>query len=102
MTDGKCHKNKELETFIKTYLHLEQAYDTGNYLRPTLMAFKESYVESVRDGLSDILHQKSITIADYERLTDIEFLSDETLYGYLQQIYAYLFERAPKRPLPPE
>ncbi|MER6572957.1 hypothetical protein ABT288_44145 [Streptomyces sp. NPDC001093] len=94
--------NKQLETFIQTYLHLEQAYDTRGYLRPTLMAFDKSYVQQVREGLSQVLRERSLSIEDYERLSDIEFPGDESLYEYLQSMYAYLFEDRPDQPTPPE
>ncbi|OIJ96666.1 hypothetical protein BIV25_17045 [Streptomyces sp. MUSC 14] len=94
--------NKQLETFIQTYLNLEQAYDTSGYLRPTLMAFDESYVQQVREGLSQVLAERSLSVEDYERLSDIEFPENESLYDYLQSMYAYLFEDRPAQPAPPE
>ncbi|MGW2701530.1 hypothetical protein [Streptomyces sp. NPDC001340] len=94
--------NKQLETFIRTYLHLEQAYDTSGSLSPTLLAFDESYVEQVREGLSQVLKDRSLSVEDYERLSDIEFPGDEALYEYLDSMYAYLFADRPNQPTPPE
>lgn len=94
--------NRDLKNFIRTYLQYEQAYDTSGYLRPTLMAFSESFVEDVRIGLSEMLRQRSFTVGDYERLTDIEFPDEDTLYEYLRGIYAYLFEGLSEQPSPPE
>lgn len=93
---------KELQTFIQTYLDVEQGYDTSGYLRPTLMAFNESYVEAVRDGLADVLLNRNLTVGDYERLTNIEFPDSDSLYEYLKELNAYLFEGHPDQPLPPE
>ncbi|MFI6687495.1 hypothetical protein [Streptomyces sp. NPDC050485] len=94
--------NRELQKFIRTYLQLEQAYDTSGYLRPTLMAFSENFVQNVQIGLSEVLRERSLTVADYERLTDIEFPDPDTLYEYLREIYAYLFEGLSQQPSPPE
>ncbi|MEU1116301.1 MULTISPECIES: hypothetical protein [unclassified Streptomyces] len=93
---------KDLRTFIQTYLDEEQGYDTSGYLRPTLMAFAESYVQSVRSGLAEILRDRTLTVGDYERLTNIEFPDVDSLYEYLEQLSAYLFEDGPNQPLPPE
>lgn len=93
--------NRELQKFITTYLQLEQAYDTSG-LRPTLMAFSEDFVQNVQVGLSDTLRDRNLTVADYERLTDIEFPDSDTLYEYLHGIYAYLFEGVSEQPSPPE
>ncbi|MFI8926254.1 hypothetical protein ACIG3E_01035 [Streptomyces sp. NPDC053474] len=94
--------NAELERFVKTYLHYEQAYEVSGALRPTLLAFGEPFVEGVRKGFVDLLRERSVTLADYERLTDIEFPDEDSLYEYLQGMYAYLFEGGAKQPTPPE
>ncbi|MFE4855860.1 hypothetical protein [Streptomyces sp. NPDC056670] len=94
--------NGELQKFITTYLQLEQAYDTSGYLRPTLMAFNANFVENVRVGLYELLRERSLTVAEYERLTNIEFPDSDTLYEYLQGIYTYLFDGGSEQPSPPE
>lgn len=94
--------NRELEKFIKVYLDYDQAYDTSGTLRPTLHAFKPEYVERVREGLETILRYHRLSTADYERMTDIEFESEEALYSYLQEMYRYLFEDGAAQPMPPE
>ncbi|WP_155057892.1 hypothetical protein [Streptomyces blattellae] len=93
--------NRELEKFVKVYLSLEQAYDTTGYLRPTLHAFKEEYVSAVRDGLEAVLRTRELSVGEYEHLTDIEFDDEDSLYGYLQSMYQYLFEGQEKQPVPP-
>ncbi|MDQ1007202.1 hypothetical protein QFZ82_001687 [Streptomyces sp. V4I23] len=90
------------EGFFKTYLDLEQAYDTSGYVRPTLMGFSESYVRAVRDGFTKALADDSFGVAEYERLTDIEFADKATLRLYLENLYAYLFEGSEGPPIPPE
>lgn len=94
--------NRPFKGFLNTYLDMEQGYDTSGYLRPTLMGFSESYVKAVRDGFAEILADNSFGVADYERLTNIEFPDVATLRLYLQNLYAYLFEDAPEQPMPPE
>ncbi|MEU8686075.1 hypothetical protein [Streptomyces sp. NPDC048611] len=94
--------NGELERFIKVYLDHEQAYDSSATLRPTLHAFSPGYVEGVREGLKSVLSNREISTADYERITDIEFDSEEALYSYLQEMFRYLFEDGEEQPLPPE
>ena len=94
--------NDRFKGFLNTYLDMEQAYDTSGYLRPTLMGFSESYVKAVRDGFMEILSDSSFGVAEYERLTNIEFPDAATLRLYLQNLYAYLFEEAPEQPQPPE
>ncbi|WP_432094184.1 hypothetical protein [Streptomyces sp. bgisy100] len=94
--------NRELRTFIRTYLSLEEAYDTSDYLRPALHAFKREYVEAVRQGLEHSVKTRDLTVGDYESLTDIEFPDEHVLYGYLAAMYGYLFGDESKQPLPPE
>jgi hypothetical protein len=93
--------NTELENFIRVYLSLEQAYDTSGYLRPTLHALKEEYVDAVREGLEAFLRTRELSAGDYERLTDIEFEDEEALYQYLSRMYGYLFEGGEEQPVPP-
>ncbi|MEV5983941.1 hypothetical protein AB0L85_02875 [Streptomyces sp. NPDC052051] len=94
--------NRQLETFIRTYLHMEMAYRTGGYLRPTLFGFSEFYVLHVREGLSQLLNSRSLSVEEYEGLSDIEFPGEDSLYEYLQSMYAYLFDDLPDQPMPPE
>ncbi|WP_125263290.1 hypothetical protein [Streptomyces alboflavus] len=93
--------NEELKTFIRTYLDLEQAYDTSG-LRPTLMAFSESYVQAVREGFSEVLQKRNLSLGEYEGMTGLEFPDIDSLYEYLQDMNAYLFEGRPDQPAPPE
>ncbi|MFB7745480.1 hypothetical protein [Streptomyces sp. NPDC056132] len=94
--------NDQLQKFIATYLQLEQAYDTSGHLRPTLLAFNADFVEKVQAGLGELLREKTLTVAEYERLTHIEFSDSDVLYEYLQGVYAYLFEGGSEQPTPPE
>ncbi|MFC7897516.1 hypothetical protein [Streptomyces sp. NPDC057381] len=94
--------NRELEKFIKVYLDLEQAYDTSGYLRPTLFAFKGEYVNAVKQGLDELLRTRELSVLDYERLTNVEFDDEDSLYEYLKGVYHYLFEGRETQPTPPE
>ncbi|MCM3266494.1 MULTISPECIES: hypothetical protein [Streptomyces] len=94
--------NRELEKFIKIYLDFEQAYDNSGFLRPTLHAFRREYVDAVREGLISVLRSRELSIGDYERLTDIQFDNEESLYAYLEDMYRYLFEDGAEQPLPPD
>ncbi|MFC5724751.1 hypothetical protein ACFP1Z_31840 [Streptomyces gamaensis] len=94
--------NEDLHAFIRAYMRLETAYDTTGFLRPTLLGFNESVVRNVRTGLEEILQTRSLTVDDYTGLTNIEFPDEDTLYKYLQDMYAYLFEGHPEQPEPPE
>ncbi|MCX4834896.1 hypothetical protein OG785_01435 [Streptomyces sp. NBC_00006] len=93
--------NRELEKFIKVYLDYQEGYDTSGALRATLYAFKAEYVERVRKGLEVVLNERELSTGDYERLTDIEFRSDEDLYSYLREMFQYLFEDGEEQPMPP-
>ncbi|MFJ9851114.1 hypothetical protein [Streptomyces sp. NPDC101150] len=94
--------NQELRNFISIYLDLQQAYDTSGYLRPTLYAFKPSYVEAVKNGLAELVRDRNVSVGDYERITAIEFNSEEELHSYLAEIYEYLFGSGDTRqPVPP-
>ena len=42
-----------------------------------------------------VLNARQLNALDYEEKVDIEFASDEELYGYLMRLYAYLFEDGP-------
>lgn len=92
----------ELERFIRIYLNIEQAPDVRGYLRPTLHAFKTTFVDGVRAGLESVLRTRELSVGDYERLTDIEFADGDALYGYLHQMHEYLFADGAEQPLPPE
>ncbi|MFF9160354.1 hypothetical protein ACF081_08830 [Streptomyces longwoodensis] len=93
--------NGALDRFIRLYLSLEQAYDTSGYLRPTLHAFTDEYVAAVKDGLESALRTREISVEAYERLTDIEFGSEESLYDYLNRMHEYLFLGRDPQPTPP-
>ncbi|MFH9468607.1 hypothetical protein ACH4LT_15135 [Streptomyces clavifer] len=93
--------DKKFADFLNTYLDAEQAYDTSGYLRPTLLAFNETYIQVIRENFTQILQDKNFGSAEYERLTNIEFPDNDSLHKYLQDIYSYLFEGAPKQPIPP-
>ncbi|POX52785.1 hypothetical protein C3489_17380 [Streptomyces sp. Ru71] len=93
--------NEELDTFIRTYLGLDVAYDTSGFLRPTLMSFKESFVQGVRDGLLHVIRARELSVEEYEGMTDVEFPDEAALYVYLEALYTYLFEGASSQPAPP-
>ncbi|MFC6063766.1 hypothetical protein [Streptomyces ochraceiscleroticus] len=93
--------NRQLEKFIKVYLGLDQAYDASGHLRPTLFAFKEEYVDAVKQGFEELLRDRDFTVEDYERLTEVEFDDEDSLYEYLQRMYQYLFEGQGEQPVPP-
>ncbi|MGW0658130.1 hypothetical protein [Streptodolium elevatio] len=94
--------NEHFRGFLRTYLDLEQGYDTSGYLRPTLMSFSDAYVEAVREGFIQVARDCSFGPAEYERLTNIEFPDRQSLHAYLRALYAYLFEEAERQPMPPE
>ncbi|MEB8339385.1 hypothetical protein [Streptomyces endophyticus] len=94
--------NRELEKFLRAYLDHEQAFDTSGSLRRTLHAFRPEYVAAVREGLKSALTDGELSTADYERITDIEFASEEALHAYLCEMFQYLFETGERQPLPPE
>ncbi|MFE7183559.1 hypothetical protein [Streptomyces erythrochromogenes] len=90
------------EGFLKMYLDDETGRDTSGYLRPTLMAFGEPYVEAVRGGFIQILEDESFGPPDYERLTNVDFSDADSLRSYLRDLYAYLFEGAERQPELPD
>lgn len=94
--------NNELRNFIATYLRLEEAFDTRWDMRATLMAFNPSVIAGVRDGLASIVQDRTISIGEYEAITAVEFPDSDTLYAYLSDLYAYLFENGPQIPSPPD
>lgn len=92
--------NEELFKFIITYLNEMQAFDVDGYLRPTLHGFSQEYVDSVRNELANIIRTRGLSVADYEKLTDIHFASEEDLYDYLGKMYGYLFADGDQQPDP--
>ncbi|MEU9236489.1 hypothetical protein [Streptomyces subrutilus] len=93
--------DKKVEGFLRTYLDVEQAYDTSGYLRPTLLAFSEAYVQVIRNGLAEMVQNPDFSPSDYERLTGVEFPDEASLRQYLRDMDAYLFGGAPAQPAPP-
>ncbi|OKJ05142.1 hypothetical protein AMK18_01815 [Streptomyces sp. CB01249] len=87
--------------FFRAYLDLERGYENTGHLRRTLWSFRESYVALIRSGFEQIMSDGDFGIAEYERLTDIEFPDRETLHAYLRDMYDYLFGDAPEQPMPP-
>ncbi|MFE7182865.1 hypothetical protein [Streptomyces erythrochromogenes] len=67
------------ERFVGTYLHLVEGYDTSGYLGPTLLGFKEPFVEAVRSGFAQALADDSFGPSEYGRPADIQFPGQETL-----------------------
>jgi hypothetical protein len=94
-------ENGELARFIRVYLSLEQAYDTSGYLRPTLHSFANEYVAAVKEGLESALRSREVSVGAYERLTDIEFDSEESPYDHLNRMHEYLFLGREPQPTPP-
>ncbi|TGB16040.1 hypothetical protein [Streptomyces sp. MZ04] len=92
----------DLERFIHIYLCEEQASDVRGWLRPTLHAFRKEYVDGVRDGFERVLRTRDLSVADYERLTDIAFTDEGALYEYLHRMYEFLFKDGHQQPDPPE
>ncbi|MGW1126436.1 hypothetical protein [Streptomyces sp. NPDC002526] len=90
-----------VRNFFRVYLGLERGYENTGYLRPTLLSFKDSYVDLIRTGFEQIMSDKDFGPAAYEDLTDIEFPDKETLDAYLRDMYDYLFGDAPEQPMPP-
>ncbi|MCX0246835.1 hypothetical protein [Streptomyces drozdowiczii] len=88
--------------FFSAHLDLERGYENTGELRPTLLSFRDSYVDFIRSGFEQIMSDENFGPAEYERLTNIEFPDKETLHTYLREMYDYLFNDAPEQPLPPE
>ncbi len=59
-------------------------------------------MDAVREGWRSVLRSRELSIGDYERLTDIQFDNEESLYAYLEDMYRYLFEDEAEQPLPPD
>ncbi|KOU38892.1 MULTISPECIES: hypothetical protein [Streptomyces] len=93
--------DERFRRFVKGYLNSTEGYDTSGYLRPTLLGFREPFVEAVRSGFIQALADESFGPAEYERLTDIEFSDRKILHAYLKDVYDYLFGDAPEQPMPP-
>ncbi|MCX5193695.1 hypothetical protein OOK31_07280 [Streptomyces sp. NBC_00249] len=93
--------DRRFRGFLRTYLELEQAYDTGWDLRGTLFSFRPEYAESVRRGFEELLRDR-VDVGAYERLTNLEFPDEDTLHHYLRAVYAYLFAGADGWPAPPD
>ncbi|MFD3578528.1 hypothetical protein [Streptomyces sp. NPDC058644] len=48
-----------------------------------------------------MLRTRELSVGDYERLTNIAFDDENSLYGYLQQMHEYLFAGGDEQPVPP-
>ncbi|WP_052869335.1 hypothetical protein [Streptomyces niger] len=93
--------NDELRQFLSTYLELEVAYQDLHTTRETLRHVKPEWTAAVQEGLSTVLRDRTLTVGEYESLTNLEFPDEATLYAYLGDVYAFLFEGGTKSPVPP-
>ncbi|GAA0451129.1 hypothetical protein [Streptomyces olivaceiscleroticus] len=93
--------NQELRHFIGVYLQLEVAYQDLHGTRETLQHVKPEWTEAVREGLEALVRGRGLTVGEYEALTDLEFPDEATLYAYLSDVYAFLFESGTMSPVPP-
>ncbi|MDF4251411.1 hypothetical protein [Streptomyces sp. WMMB303] len=90
----------EFHHFTRTYLQLEIAYDDMAATRETLQHCNPKWTASVKEGFKAELEERSLTVDEYEGMTDIEFPDKESLYAYLSDVYAFLFEGGSESPLP--
>ena len=71
----------------------------GNTYDPSklrqITAEKSEWSERLKSNFEHVLVSKQLSALDYEEKVEIEFASDGELYGYLQQLYDYLFEDGP-------
>ncbi|WP_354597010.1 hypothetical protein R1Y80_12135 [Streptomyces sp. JL1001] len=51
--------DEDVRNFFRVYLDLERGYENTGRLRPTLLSFSDSYVESIRDGFEQIMSDNS-------------------------------------------
>lgn len=56
---------------------------------------KSEWSERLKRNFEHVLISRQPSALSYEEKVDIEFASDNELYGYLQRLYAYLFEDGP-------
>jgi len=74
-------------------------YCGGNTYDPEklrqVIAEKSEWSERLKRNFEHVLDARQLNALDYEDKVDIEFASDDELYGYLKRLYTYLFEDGP-------
>ncbi|MGW5445324.1 hypothetical protein [Streptomyces asiaticus] len=93
--------NEELRHFLSTYLELEVAHQDLHTTRETLRHVKPEWTAAVEEGLRGVLSDRTLTVGEYESLTNLEFPDEATLYAYLGKVYAFLFQGGTESPVPP-
>ncbi|MFE9253423.1 hypothetical protein [Streptomyces sp. NPDC007088] len=91
----------DLRTFLGGAFSAE-VVDRLDHLRPGLNRMPAERLTALRRSFRALIDQRSMRLPDWARTTDTDFETEEELYNYLQECYAYLFEGAatfPEAPL---
>jgi hypothetical protein len=74
-------------------------YCGGNTYDPEKLrqvtAEKSEWSERLKRNFEYVITSRKLSALDYEEKIDVEFASDDELYGYLRRLYTYLFEDGP-------
>ncbi|WP_336086832.1 hypothetical protein [Nocardia sp. SSK8] len=78
-----------------------EAADDLHELRPTLHLAWPDYLDTIRIGLTHLVHHRPIDPQTWYELTYVRFASPDQLALYVAQVYAYLFEDFDAMPVAP-
>jgi hypothetical protein len=92
--------NETLTKFIKSRLQYELV-DHHKNLDATAQAIDGARDGALKSGFEHLLESRELSPEQYTELTDVEFSSEDALYGYLRAVYAYLFQGSEEWPATP-
>jgi hypothetical protein len=89
--------SEAMSRFISIALHVEGLAPYPEQIQGAWRADSPGKSD-VEAGLRELLQTRELTAADWVKMTDVEFDSDDDLYRYLQKLYDYLFSGAEDPP----
>ncbi|MRH88629.1 hypothetical protein GFY24_14450 [Nocardia sp. SYP-A9097] len=87
--------------FINSALHIETVADFPT-VKELSRGRSREYSESIRSGFQELLWCKNIGVAEWYRMTYVEFGEEESLYRFLGELYEYLYEGRVEPPRLPD
>lgn len=94
--------NKNLQGLIQGYLNVEVAHDDMNEVIATLKTMTPEFQRDVKEAFADLLAKKYLTVKDYFELTLYSFDTEEQMYEYLGNVYAFLYKNLEQQPYLPD
>ncbi|MFJ1753661.1 hypothetical protein [Kitasatospora sp. NPDC088134] len=94
------HEDERLRSFYKHAFSPFAYYEMDRYKGGATEG--SAYSERLRVSMEHLLEHRPATIDNWLALSGTQYYSEDELYGYLAEVYAYFFEGVEHQPMPPD